>query len=318
MKAKDALISLAKLSSEQWGLFTTRQAAARGVSRLDLSRLAAAELIERVRHGVYRDAGAAGDEFEPLCAAWLATAPEIEAAVRLRRDPDAVVIGISAAVLHGIGDLREDEFQFGVSKRRQSQQQDVRFKLRQIDSSEITVRHGLPVTSIERTLADLFEANTDMTHVADALGDGLRRGEVDVEQLAIKLAPLAAREGLHRGDGQALLERLLKLSGMDAESTASRIAAVDTLALRVLDHYLKRVVEQAAQIPQQLAPPQFKMLQSLQSAILDNGEDWSRVLSEITGLTAVVDAHKQLSKSLNAEMLEAMHASIHGSDTKRR
>ena len=96
---------LAELSASQWGMVTTAQAAAHGVGRLDLSRLAKAGHLERLAHGVYRAAGAPADEFESLRAAWLAADPSRTAEARL---PDLVggivVMGESAAALHGVGD----------------------------------------------------------------------------------------------------------------------------------------------------------------------------------------------------------------------
>ncbi|MDR2253407.1 MAG: type IV toxin-antitoxin system AbiEi family antitoxin domain-containing protein [Bifidobacteriaceae bacterium] len=41
------------LTASQWGMVTTAQATARGIRRLQVARLAAGELLERVGHGVY-------------------------------------------------------------------------------------------------------------------------------------------------------------------------------------------------------------------------------------------------------------------------
>ncbi|GAB7305223.1 hypothetical protein MAFF212519_31410 [Clavibacter michiganensis] len=66
MKSLDALPLLAELTAGQWGMVTTAQAEAVGVSRLQLSRLAQRGLLERMAHGVYRDAGSAPGEWDPI------------------------------------------------------------------------------------------------------------------------------------------------------------------------------------------------------------------------------------------------------------
>lgn len=83
MKAMDALRVLAEVTSDQWGMVTSAQALMHGITRLDLSRLAASGHLERLAHGVYKDAGAAGDEFEGIHAAWLGTEPKRTSVVRL-------------------------------------------------------------------------------------------------------------------------------------------------------------------------------------------------------------------------------------------
>lgn len=246
MEMRQALGVLAGLSSAQWGLFTSSQAAARGVSRLDLSRLAEAGLLDRVAHGVYRDAGAAGDEFEGLRSAWLAIVPKVDASARLQAlADDAVVSGTSAAWLHGIGDLRADRYEFTSSVRRQTQREGVRIVTRPLATADVTVRHGLPVTTVERTITDLVADRVDLSLVAKALGDSMRTGSVDLADVAHRLAPLAARNGCTAGDGQSLLDRLLRLAGLDVESMAKRFAGIDALARPIAADYLRDLAAQA-------------------------------------------------------------------------
>ena len=76
MKSTEVLRVLADLTAYQWGMFTSAQASMHGITRLDLSRLAEAGHLERLAHGVYKDAGAPGDQFDDLRAAWLSTDPK--------------------------------------------------------------------------------------------------------------------------------------------------------------------------------------------------------------------------------------------------
>ncbi|MEI2699982.1 MAG: type IV toxin-antitoxin system AbiEi family antitoxin domain-containing protein [Microthrixaceae bacterium] len=116
MKALEATRLLEELSASQWGMVTTAQAAAHGVPRLDLSRLCQSGHLERLAHGVYRNAGAPSEEFESLRATWLAADPSHTAEQRLRDlSGGVVVMGASAASLHGVGDLPADRHEFSAA-----------------------------------------------------------------------------------------------------------------------------------------------------------------------------------------------------------
>ena len=304
MESREALGVLGELSSAQWGLLTSAQASRRGVSRLDLSRLADAGLIERVSHGVYRDAGAGSDEFDDLRATWLAIDPKVDAEARLADVEKSVVVsGASAARLHGIGDLRTERSEFTSSVRRQSQRAGVHFTIRLLDRAQITVRHGLPVTTVERTLTDLVASRTDLTHVAAALGDALRQGSVNLDELARLLTSLAARNGLRKDDGEHFVEHLLKLAGMDTETTVNRIAAIDALAAPIAIKYLEHLAAQSDQL-QQLAAikvsspaldamhaqitaavnamqPQLESIREMQRLLAPQMDQWRKVSEEL-------------------------------------
>lgn len=208
MDALEALRVLAGVTAGQWGLVTTAQAAGRGVSRLYLSRLAEDGHLERVGRGVYRAVGVPADRFEPLRAAWLSIAPKVTAERRLGQPvPDAVVSGSAAAHLHGLGDLVPEPYEFTVPARRQTQRPELKLRVRHLPAEAVTVREGLPVTTVEQTVADLVEARTDLSLVAGLLADA---AGLDRACLAGLLTPLAARNGF--SSGEAFLNRLEALA----------------------------------------------------------------------------------------------------------
>ncbi|MCI1867707.1 type IV toxin-antitoxin system AbiEi family antitoxin domain-containing protein [Bifidobacterium crudilactis] len=53
--------TLSVLASGQWGMVTTAQAKMLGVSRLDMSCPERSGAIERLVHGIYKDAGVPSD-----------------------------------------------------------------------------------------------------------------------------------------------------------------------------------------------------------------------------------------------------------------
>ena len=127
MRSKDALRALAEVTAYQWGMVTSAQASMLGVTRLDLSRLGADGLLERLAHGVYKDAGAPGDQFDDLRAVWLSTGPKRLAFERSKNlSGDVVFAGASAARLHGIGGLWDRHHDFIAPTRRQSQRAEIR------------------------------------------------------------------------------------------------------------------------------------------------------------------------------------------------
>lgn len=220
---------------------TTAQAAAHGVPRLDLSRLCQSGHLERLAYGVYRDAGAPSEEFESLRAAWLAADPSHTAEQRLQDFMGGVVVmGASATSLHGVGDLPADRHEFSAPVRRQTQRREVSYRRRQLEPADVTIAHGLPVTTIERTIADLVEDRTDLSLVGNVLRDAAQSRRLDTERLTELLSPLAARNHLRKDDGDALLRHLTALAGLDTASLVEEISTSDTLSALVAADNLSR------------------------------------------------------------------------------
>lgn len=229
MKSKDALRVLAEVTAYQWGMVTSAQASMHSITRLDLSRLAADGQLERVAHGVYRDAGAPATPHDDLKAAWLSTDSKTMGEARIRHGANGVVVaGESAADLHGIGDFRALRHEFVAPTRRQSQRSAIRYRQRTLDPHDVTLVEGLPVMTMERTIADLVEEVGDLSLVADALRDAASKRMLDLHRLGGLLAPLAQRNGLKKGDGAALLNWLMEIAGLDIDSLTRLIARSPT------------------------------------------------------------------------------------------
>jgi len=242
MRARDALRELAEISASQWGMVTSAQAATRGVTRLDLSRLTESGDLLRLAHGIYKDAGAPSGAHLDVRAAWLSSDPARLASDRLDDGHRGVVIsGQTAAWLHDIGDLRSNRTELTTPVRRQTQRADLHYRQRDLPKEDVTIRDGLPVTTPERTIADLVEDRTDLSIVANALRDASRKSELDLELLADRLAPLAERNGHRKGDGLALLDQLLATAGIDRETIAKEIASLEGIGELVARAYLMQV-----------------------------------------------------------------------------
>lgn len=140
----------------------------------------------------------------------------------------------SGALLLGTGGLRHE---FASPARRQSQCSAIRYRQRMLDPRDVTLVDGLPAMTMERTIADLIEEVGDLSLVADALRDASRKRNLDLDRLRSLLAPLAQRNGFKKGDGAALLDRLMEIAGIDAEAVARRVAADASLGARVAANY---------------------------------------------------------------------------------
>ena len=233
MRMVDALRRLAEVTAYQWGMVTTAQARAHGVSRLDLSRLSRDGHLTRLAHGVYMNAGTPSGEVDDLRAAWLSANPTRSAEARISDPADGVVVAASSAArLHGVGDLWADRHEFVSPTRRQSQRAQIRYRLRSLDPQDVTLVEGLPVMTLERTIADLVEEVGDLSLVADALRDAAKQRDLDLDRLTEFLAPLAHRHGFTKGDGAALLERLQQTAGIDPDTLAHQIARDPSLGPR--------------------------------------------------------------------------------------
>ncbi|MGH2819616.1 MAG: type IV toxin-antitoxin system AbiEi family antitoxin domain-containing protein [Actinomycetota bacterium] len=217
MPRYSTLNRLAEIAAEQWGLVTRRQAERVGISRATFDRLAAdGSVLERVAHGVYRLTGAPLPDHLELRAAWLQLAPQVPAWERAPEE--GVASHRSAAALYGIGHLPADRHELTLPTRKQTRRPDVRLHHRQLNADEWTELRGLPVTRPSRIASDLLLDQEDPEAVAHLVTDAIRAVYDYPGTFAAALAPHAAKFGLRRGNGIALLSWLLDLVG-DTETS---------------------------------------------------------------------------------------------------
>jgi len=250
--------ALSDLAGSQWGMVTAAQATAAGVARSTLLRRERTGVLERVRSGVYRLPGAPRDELDGIRAAWLAAEPAVPAWERLGSH-DVVVGGAAAALAHEIGDLYPSPYLLYTATRRRTAHDDVRYSTRRIPEGDVMILDGLPVTTRERTIADLLtEAGADLSIVADALRDAERNdSDLDTERLINLLSSHARRLG--HTSGADLYRHLRELSRIDEERLRDLLVNTD------LAEQLSAVVQ--AQMHEVLAPLQARMNETMQAAL---------------------------------------------------
>jgi hypothetical protein len=212
MAQYETLSSLGRITEEQWGLVTRRQARDAGISPATFERLIAnGSVLERVANGVYRHTAAPLADHLALRAAWLQLAP---GTLAWERTPEqGVVSHRSAAALYGLGHLPADVHEFTVATRKQTRRPDVRVHHRDLSTLRWVVLHGLPVTRPSVVAADLLADREEPDAVAQVIADALRGAFDHPGTFAQTLAPYAARFRFRRGDGLGLLRWLLGLVG---------------------------------------------------------------------------------------------------------
>lgn len=216
----EARRAVGNLAMSQWGLVTAGQARREGLSAQQLARLAAAGFLERLRHGVYRVAGAPSDPQDDLRAAWLALASGRTAQERVGEPDVDVVSHRSAAVLHQLGDLEADRLEFTTRTRKQTRDAQVLFHRGVLGAGQWTLLDGLPVTTVLVTIGDLAAARIDGGHLAGVVRDAVTTQHLDVDDVAATLNAHAHRYGAPLGQGTLLLQRMLQQVGVPRSTRA--------------------------------------------------------------------------------------------------
>jgi hypothetical protein len=210
--SRGALIAIARFARGQWGMVTSAQAVAVGVSYMQLKRMTDTGLLEKVGPGVYLMIGgqAAAERNRAHKVAWLRLDPAVPAWDRqLMGRNSAVVSHRSAAVLLRLGDLVVPDVEFITTRRRTSRDPAVRLHHAPLAPYEVTWADGLPVTTATRTLVDLLATGIPAGHAGSFLAEALDRRMVSVGHVISEIGPFARQYGCRPGDGQALVEALL-------------------------------------------------------------------------------------------------------------
>ncbi|MGH3503300.1 MAG: type IV toxin-antitoxin system AbiEi family antitoxin domain-containing protein [Nocardioidaceae bacterium] len=210
MSRRVALVRVSELTGEQWGMVTAGQAAAAGVSAVDMGRLVADGLLEAVPDAarVYRLAGSPEDpDLDGVRAAWLQLGGARRWHERIQ-GMDAVASHRTAAHVHDLGDLIPAAHEFDVTRRRQPRRRDLRLHLRtHLSPEEWTTSDGLPVTTIARIITDLLADVEDESGIAGICHDAAARGLLATADLSRLVTPFTRR---YEADSpEHLAERLL-------------------------------------------------------------------------------------------------------------
>lgn len=182
-----AIDRLYRVAEEQGGYLTAKHAIEAGIPRSTLGYHARETgSLERVGSGVYKLRNFPAAPHGHVIAAWLGLSRA-----------DAVVSHVSALELMEITDLIADEVHVTLprSKRGNTVPMGVRahFTARPIDKGDRRQVKGVPVTGIERTVADMLRASGWTEQIDLAIRQAIERGQTTLPRLKAKLPKKAER-----------------------------------------------------------------------------------------------------------------------------
>ncbi len=114
-------------------------------------------------------------------------------------------------MVHGIGDLWAERHELRSNTGRRASAADVIIRKFVYAPGDIEIKAGIPVLSVEATLADLVATGHELQHVADAYSDALEQKKVRSRK---RLAKLLDRSASERGmaTGADLLAHITELA----------------------------------------------------------------------------------------------------------
>jgi hypothetical protein len=188
----EAVRVLEEYAAAQHGYVTRAQAARVRVGDVLLLRLVADGYLERWEHGIYRFRGSPDLLWAGVWVAWLRLDPEHDAVERARH-PTEIARGPTAASVYAIGDLQPEPYEFWTVSRRRVRRPEVRLRTGRLPDEDIAVVEGLPVTTPERTVADMVADGYDLGHVRDTIRDGIHGRLLDRSGLPERLGTVLTR-----------------------------------------------------------------------------------------------------------------------------
>lgn len=190
MGRRNNISSIEELAASEDGVFTAAQARLFGIPRYALAYAEKVGKVERVAHGAYRLTASLDDGLDGLRAAYKLTVPEKWTHERMRSFDGFAVSGVTAAHIHGIGDLHPDPYEIVTPRRFNSRMEGVRFTIKSLSESDIVWKSGVPVTRVEATIVSLVDNGEDTSLVADAFMEAVRKygaTDMDIRMLRAQL-----------------------------------------------------------------------------------------------------------------------------------
>jgi predicted transcriptional regulator of viral defense system len=171
METKPDYNRLYEIAEAQAGYFTARQAQSVGFSTERLSANAKNGRFVRITQGIYRLYHFPGSPYEDLFIAWL------------RAGPSSVISHESALAVYDLSDNLPSDIHLVVPRNASRRRRGIRQHTNRLLTDEITKRNGLPITTLERTLADLITTGLAEDQIHQAIREALQRGLTDPEKL---------------------------------------------------------------------------------------------------------------------------------------
>jgi predicted transcriptional regulator of viral defense system len=171
MDTKPDYDHLYEIAEAQAGYFTASQAQTVGFSTERLSANVKSGRFTRITQGVYRLYHFPGSPYEDMFVAWL------------RAGPTSVISHESALAVYDLSDILPSEIHIIVPRNASRRRKGIRQYTNHLLADEITKRNGFPITTVERTLADLIANGLAEEQIRLAIREALQRGLTDRDKL---------------------------------------------------------------------------------------------------------------------------------------
>ena len=179
------------------GLVTSTELRALGASKRAVSRWVSTGHLRVVRSGVFAVAGVPPSWEQAVMAAVLAAGE------------GAVASHFTAGALWGIPNIGREDLEISTARADQRRLRGVRtHRTTTFLAAEHTVRNGIPVASVARTLVDC-SGRLSVSQLGIATDDSLRRRILRLEELRLCVAGLGPAPGRHINKIRAVLARRL-------------------------------------------------------------------------------------------------------------
>lgn len=171
---------LAALAEDNDGLVTAEQARASGFADSVLARLAQRKRIERIARGVYRIPYVSPGQFSQYREAVLWA--------KANRGPATVALSHETAlVVYGISDANPASIHLTVpasARLRRRKPKGVVIHHGDFGPNDVMIHEGLPLTTVDKTIADLLESGGRTDLMRQAVSDARREGYVNNAEAA--------------------------------------------------------------------------------------------------------------------------------------
>jgi len=171
MEEKWKYDELYEIAESQAGYFTAEQARNVGFTWERLSENVAVGKFNRIQHGIYRLPHFPNSRFEDLFIAWL------------RAGVHSVISHESALSVYELSEYLPSEIHVILPRTTSRRKKGFRIHTNALSPEEITWKEGLRVTTVERTLVDVFTSGIAQEQVELAVHQAIQRGLITPESL---------------------------------------------------------------------------------------------------------------------------------------
>jgi len=171
MRTKPDYDRLYEIAEAQSGYFTARQARGAGYSWERLSSITKAGRFIRVKPGIYRLVHFPSSPYKDLFIAWL------------RAGSAAVISHESALTVYEITDVLPGKIHVIIPQTASRRRLGICLHTNRLRPDEINHRYNLPVTTVDRTIADVILSGLATEQVRMGIQESLQRGLTTPEQL---------------------------------------------------------------------------------------------------------------------------------------